>query len=132
MPHMTIEYAGGTKLIARRRSHHVLTDQPEADGGQDAAMTPTELFIAALATCAGYYAVTFAQRHSVPLDGMTIAVEYEYAHRPRRIASVAIHLNLPQPVDEQLRLGIEKSAEQCLVHNSLRQPPEVTFSVGDD
>ena len=129
MPDMTIEYAGGTKLIAHRRGHQVLTDQPEADGGQDAALTPTELFIAALATCAGYYAVEFATRHQVSLEGMTIAVEYEYAARHDRIASVAIRLKLPRHVDEQLRLAIERSAEQCLVHESLRQPPHVDISV---
>jgi len=127
MPDMTIEYAGGLKLVAHRRGHAVVTDQPESDGGENTAMTPTELFIASLATCAGFYVVTFAGRHDVPMEGMTIGVSYTYADRPRRIGSVDIRVKLPQPVDDHLRTSIQRAAEQCLVHNSLRQPPEVTI-----
>jgi len=50
---MLIEYAGGMKLVAHHRGFQVVTDQTEKDGGDDTAMTPTELFIAALGTCSG-------------------------------------------------------------------------------
>ncbi len=57
---MIIEYAGGRKLIARHRDLQVLSDQPESGGGENTAMTPTELFIASLALCVGAFVVYFA------------------------------------------------------------------------
>jgi len=60
---------------------------------------------------------------------MKIEADYTYAERPRRVGSVRIRISLPQPVAEQLRVGLQRAAEQCLVHNSLRQPPEVSISV---
>jgi uncharacterized OsmC-like protein len=126
---MLIEYAGGMKLVAHHRGFQVVTDQTEKDGGDDTAMTPTELFIAALGTCSGVYALNFAKRHNIPVAGMKIEADYTYAERPRRVGSVRIRISLPQPVAEQLRVGLQRAAEQCLVHNSLRQPPEVSISV---
>jgi putative redox protein len=41
----------------------VLTDQPVAGGGQDTAVTPTELLIASLASCVAFYAGRFLLRH---------------------------------------------------------------------
>ena len=38
------------------RGHELATDQPVADGGDDTAPTPTEMFVGALAACVGYYA----------------------------------------------------------------------------
>lgn len=127
---MLIEYAGGMRFVARQRGLEVVTDQPEEGGGENAAVTPTELFIASLGMCAGVYAVSFARRHDVPLEGMTIEVDYEYAEGPRRVGSVEVKVKLPQPVSEDLRGGIQRSAEACLVHNSLRQPPKVSISIG--
>lgn len=126
---MLIEYAGGMKLIARHRGLEVATDQVRDQGGDDTALTPTELFIAALGTCAGVYVLNFAKRHDLPVEGLRIEVDYSYAERPRRVGSVQIRVRMPQPVGEQEGVALQRVAEQCLVHNSLRQPPEVTISV---
>ena len=126
---MLIEYAGGMKLVVRHRGLEAVTDQPRDQGGDDTAMTPTELFVAALGSCAGVYVLNFAKRHYIPVDGMTIQVEYTYAERPRRVGSVEVRVKMPKRADQQYRAPLQRAAEQCLVHNSLRQPPQVTISV---
>ncbi len=126
---MLIEYAGGMKLTINHRGHQVVTDQIEAQGGDDSALTPTELFVGALGSCAGVYVLGFAKRHGVLVDGLRIEVEYTYAEHPRRVGSVQIQVKMPQPVEAHLLSGLQKAAEQCLVHNSLRQPPQVSISV---
>jgi len=126
---MIIEYAGGMRLIARHRGLEMVTDQPKDGGGEDTAMTPTELFVASLGSCAAVYVLYFAKRHEVPVEGMTIEVDYTYAEKPRRVGSVDIRIKLPAPVPEHQRAALLRSAEQCLVHNSLRQPPQVTISL---
>jgi putative redox protein len=126
---MRIEYGGGMRLVAHHRGHTVPTDQPAKDGGNDGAVTPTELFIASLGTCPLVYVLTFAKRHGIPMEGLTADVEYEIADRPRRVGSVTIRINLPEPVSEPHRVALQRAAEQCLVHNTLQVPPEVRIEI---
>ena len=117
------------RLIAHYRGHAVCTDQLPKDGGNDEAPTPTELFVAALGTCPLVYVLTFAKRHDLPMEGLTAEVEYEYADSPRRVGSVTVRIDLPQPVSDPHRAALLRAAEQCLVHNSLRVPPTVNIEL---
>jgi putative redox protein len=56
---MEVNLEKGFLFKAACRGHEALADQPEKDGGTDKAMTPTELFIASLGSCIGYYAARF-------------------------------------------------------------------------
>jgi putative redox protein len=49
----------GVQLEAEARGHRLLSDQPLSNGGDDAGMTPPELMLASLGTCAGYYALQY-------------------------------------------------------------------------
>jgi uncharacterized OsmC-like protein len=126
---MRIEYAGGMKLVASHRGHTVVTDQTAKEGGDDTALTPTELFIASLGTCPLVYVLAFAKRHDIPVEGLTADVDYEIVDNPRRVGRFSIAIRFPQPVDDQHRAALQRAAEQCLVHNSLLQPPAVTVLV---
>lgn len=126
---MRIEYAGGMKIVAHHRGHTVVTDQTPKDGGDDTALTPTELFIASLATCPMVYVLAFAKRHEIPVEGLTADVEYENVDNPRRVGRFAITIHLPAPVSDQHRAALHRAAEQCLVHNTLLQPPEIGVTV---
>ena len=127
---MRVEYAGGMKLIAHHRGHAVLTDQVVEQGGEDSAVTPAELFIASMATCPMVYVLAFAKRHAIPLEGLTADVDYEIVDNPRRVGRMTIKIVLPGPVSDQHRAALQRAAEQCLVHNTLLQPPQVEMNVG--
>jgi len=124
-----IEYAGGMKLIARHRGLELVTDQPIQEGGENTALTPAEAFVAALGSCAGVYVLHFAKRHAIAVEGMTIEVDYTYAERPRRVGTMEVRVRMPQPVDPQQQAALQRAAEQCLVHNTLRHPPRVAIAV---
>src|SRR5450759_146811 len=53
---MRVEHRGDDKFDINIRGHVVRVDQPVKDGGEDTAPTPTELFIASLASCVAFYA----------------------------------------------------------------------------
>ena len=126
---MIIEYQGGKKLIARHRGLQAVSDQPESGGGDNTALTPTELFIASLAMCAGVFVVYFAERHDIPLEGMRIEADYQMADGPRRVAAITLRVRMPASLTPQHQAALQRAAEQCVVHNTLRHPPEVTVSV---
>jgi putative redox protein len=47
---LTVAYHGGTRHDITSGKHRVVTDQPVEDGGQDAGMSPVELFVGSLAS----------------------------------------------------------------------------------
>jgi uncharacterized OsmC-like protein len=48
---MNIEFRGGARFDITGRRHTIITDQPVEDGGQDAGMSPVELFVGSLTGC---------------------------------------------------------------------------------
>ena len=47
---LTASYHGGTRHDITSGKHRVVTDQPIEDGGQDAGMSPVELFVGSIAS----------------------------------------------------------------------------------
>ena len=52
---LTVAYLGGTRHDITSGKHRIITDQPVEDGGQDAGMSPVELFVGSLAGCVSYF-----------------------------------------------------------------------------
>jgi putative redox protein len=110
-------------LIQRGGQQHV--DQPVEDGGSDLAPTPTEVFVAGLASCVAFYARRFLARHGLPTEGLAVSAEFGMAARPARVGAVTVSIELPDGVPEQRKDALLAVASHCTVHNSLEHPPEV-------
>ena len=80
MPDVTVRHEEGDRFRATIRGHQLVIDQPVEDGGTDAGPTPTELFVAGLASCVAFYAERYLRRHHLPVDGL--AVDCTYAFGP--------------------------------------------------
>ena len=126
---MIVEYAGGMKLVARHRGLEATSDQPESSGGENTAMTPTELFLASIAMCVGIYVLYFATRHEIAVEGMKIEIDHQMSDDPRRVGAIQVRVKMPEPVDPQYQAALQRTAEHCVVHNSLRNPPDVVIAV---
>ena len=51
--------------------------------------TPTELFVASLASCVAFYAGRYLTRHGLSREGLGVSVAYEMAtDRPARVANI--------------------------------------------
>ena len=112
------------------RGHRVRTDQPTDAGGDDSAPTPTELFVAALATCVAFYAGRYLSRHGFDRDGLGVTAEFEMAtDRPARVAAVRLTVRAPVSLPPERRAALRAVAGHCTVHNSLVNAPQVTVEV---
>ena len=60
-----VRHEEGDRFRVSIRGHELFVDQPVDDGGQDSAPTPTELFVAGLASCVAFYAGRFLRRHDL-------------------------------------------------------------------
>ncbi|MGD0015754.1 MAG: OsmC family protein [Bryobacteraceae bacterium] len=121
----TIRYVDGVKFEAEARGHRVISDQPAANRGTDAGMTPPEFLLTSLGTCAGFYAVEYLRARSLPVDGLSVRVTADKAAAPARLSSFRIELSVPGLAEERHREGVLRAVKSCLVHSTLLNPPEV-------
>ncbi|HLG95929.1 MAG TPA: OsmC family protein [Bryobacteraceae bacterium] len=118
------EYLGNTKFAVSARGHRVICDQPRDNRGEDAGMTPPEFLLAALGSCAGYYAAEYLNTRGLPSKELVVRVSAEKAKQPARIGSFRIEVSAPG-LEEQHRLGVMRAVKACLVHNTLAISPAI-------
>ena len=124
---ITVRHAGGDAYAITVRGHTMLVDQPEADGGQDAAATPTELLVSSLASCVAFYAGRYLLRHRLDRSGLEVTAEFAMASdRPARVGDVRLRISAPG-VPPGRRDALLAVASHCTVHNTLRQQPGVSL-----
>jgi putative redox protein len=129
MSTITVHHVSGDQFAIHTRIHTMTVDQPVADGGDDAAPTPTELFVASLASCVAFYARRYLARHDLPEQGLTVTASYELGQRPARVTDVRISIGLPHGVPTDRREALLAVASHCTVHNTLVDPPQVSIAL---
>lgn len=123
---MSVRHEGGERYEIAVRDHTVAVDQPAGAGGEDSAVTPTELFVASLASCVAFYAGRYLTRHGYSREGLQVAVSYRMAaDRPARVTDIQLTVLVPDAVPVQRRPALKAVVERCTVHNSLIIPPTI-------
>ncbi len=131
MTDIEARYEHGDRFRVVIRDHELLVDQPLTDGGEDAGPTPTELFVAGLATCVGFYTERFLRRHGLPSEGLAVRCGYTFADdRPARVGRIHIQVLLPEGFPEARRAALIAVVEHCTVHNSIATAPEIAIELG--
>ena len=121
---LNVRYTGGVSFEAEARGHRLICDQPSAKGGQDSGMTPPELLLSSLGTCAGFYALSYLKARALPSDGLTVKVTSEKAANPARLDQMVIEVDAPGCPPEH-EAGMHRSVKACLIHNTLLHSPHI-------
>ena len=130
MEQMTVRSLGADRYAVGLRGHELVVDQPTALGGTDAGPTPTELFVAGLASCVMFYAGRYLARHDIDREGLRMDVAWQLAEgRPPRVGSVTITLTPPPGLPSERVPAFLAVSRGCTVHHSLEQPPKVAIDV---
>lgn len=124
-----VEHLGGVQFEIKARQHTIACDQPEENGGFDEGMTPPELLLASLGSCAGYYAAQYLRKHKLATEGTLVRISAEKAKDPARMDNFRIEVEVPGEFSEKHRDGIEEAIHHCLIHNTLLHPPTITLDV---
>jgi len=126
---MRVEHRGGDKFDIIIRGHVVRVDQPVQDRGEDTAPTPTELFIASLASCVAFYARRYLARHDLPTEGLAVETTFAMGSKPARVAGIDVRLIVPDGVPAERLDALLAVASHCTVHNTLESEPEVSITL---
>jgi len=124
-----IIHEGGVRFTAHCRNHRITIDQPVEAGGTDAGPTPPELLAASMGSCVGYYVARFLEQAG--LADRNIAIECDWTvskDTPKRIDCIRLQLKIPGLPENRLA-AVQRVAGRCLIHQTLKQEPEVSLQV---
>lgn len=119
----------GVKFSIEARTHSILCDQPHDNGGTDAGMTPPELLLASLGSCAAFYAAEYLRTRKLANSGVAVSVDAEKVKGPARLDKFRIRVDSPVSLTDEQRQGLMRSVEHCLVKSTLLNPPQIEIAL---
>lgn len=122
---MEVRFPGGVAVEAIHAGMTIRTDQPVAAGGAGSAPSPFDLFLASIATCAGFYALRFCQERGLPTEGLGVTMDWERSPETKLISKIRISLKLPEGFPERYRSAILRATDQCAVKKHLVAAPAI-------
>jgi putative redox protein len=126
---MSVEHLGSLQFQMKTRGHSVVSDQPVDQGGYDEGMTPPELLLASLGSCAGFYAAQYLRKHKLAIEGTRVRVTCDKAKDPVRMDNFKIEVEAPVELTPEHRQGVYEAVEHCLVKNTLLNAPKISLQV---
>ncbi len=124
-----ITHLDRVKFAIQSRSHTILCDQPAENGGEDSGMTPPELLLASLGSCAAFYAVQYLKTRNLAETGVEVTVTAEKLKQPARLGNFGVRVVCPLALTEDQTEGLMRSVHHCLIHNTLLAPPEIKIEL---
>jgi putative redox protein len=124
-----VEHLGAVQFEIKARQHTIISDQPVENKGHDEGMTPPELFLASLGSCAAFYAVDYLERNNLREAGCRVRVSADKAKAPARLDNLQIEVEVAAELDADQLKGVDAAVHRCLIHNTLLQPPRMSVEV---
>jgi uncharacterized OsmC-like protein len=124
-----VKLQGDVKFEVAARGHSLVCDQPAENGGSDEGMTPPELLLASLGTCAAFYASAYLRKKGLPREGVEVHVTAGKAGPPARLDDFKIEVKIPLALSEEQKAGVEVAVHHCLIHNTLLHTPAIQIEL---
>ena len=123
---MNVVYSGHKhcELVHGPSGSKLETDAPKDNQGRGEKFSPTDLLGASLASCVLTTIAIFAEKENLgSIEGAKAKVTKDMASNPRRVAELAMEIQMPKGIAKESRQRIEEIAEGCPVKRSLN--PEI-------
>lgn len=120
-----VSFEEGLKVTASMGKWDIATDQEVKDGGEGSAPNPFQLFLASLATCAGFYALTFCRKRKISTHGLGLTLNYDWNKKEGRVVRMSFVIDLPRDFPEKYHKALVRAVDACTVKKHLVQPPEM-------
>ena len=125
---VTAYWSGGYRCRVPIRQFELVADEPESvAGGTDTGPTPTELFLASLATCFTMALAHIARKRRVELPAdLSVSAIGDYAGPGFGALRVEVRSSHPEA---ELRQLLGWAAQICYVSNTLHNAPAVEYVI---
>jgi len=126
---ITVTHKDGLAFDIRVRRSRVATDMSPADGGRGRGFTPAELLAGALGACMAMQVQDYCETQGFGEDDVAVSLAFEFIGRPRRIGAIAVDIDLPPGFPESEKDAVRQAAEQAVICETLRHPPELDLDI---
>ena len=118
-------------------AHSLVSDEPQALGGEDTGPNPYDLYLAALGACTGITLRMYADRKEWPLDRIRISLDHRKVHardcadceeNDTRIDQVERRILLEGDLSSEQRERLMQIADRCPVHRTLEAGTRINTS----
>jgi len=120
--------------------HNMLADEPVAAGGQDSGPGPYDFLLAGLGACTSMTMRLYADRKSLPLDRVTVALKHSkiYANdcaecetREGMLDQIERVISIDGALDADQRQRLMEIADKCPVHRTLKSEIRIVTKTAD-
>lgn len=120
---LKVSLEGNKKVSTHIGDHLIMTDQPEKHGGTNSAPAPYDLFLASIATCAGFYIQSYCENKNIDSSGIEITLNVTRDEQ-KSINGFITTIHVPESIPAKLHPVLKKVAAQCAVKKTIMNNPE--------
>lgn len=120
---------GQKKISGHFDGFEVMTDQPLKSGGEGSAPSPFDLFLASIATCAGFFVQSYCQTRQLPTDGIEIIQNLTRDEQTRMVTQISLRVIVPASFPTEHHEGIIAAINACSVKKHLLHPPAFAVTI---
>lgn len=117
---MTIELSlDRTATLAQTvhiRSHALVSDISEAEGGDDAGPSPHDLYDAALGACKALTVMWYARKKGIPVDDIRTRIERDDSDERKGVYRLSATLSVQGRLSDAQLQELQAVAQKCPVH----------------
>lgn len=89
--------------------------------------SPFHMLASGLATCTFSVLHSWATHAKVPIDDLTLDVQWRFADDPHRVGEMSVIFDWPSLPANRLSAA-KRVAEMCTIHATLMHPPRITIA----
>ncbi len=119
-----VKFPGGVKVDALIEPFVISTDQSVRGGGEGSAPAPFSLFLASIATCAGYYVKSFCDSRELFSERISLTMDTEYDPANKMIGKIIIKIIVPMDFPEKYDKAVINASNVCAVKRHLSEQIE--------
>ena len=130
---LKISFPGGVRVEAEYKGFVIKTDQPVYQDGEGSEPAPFDLFLASIATCAGYYVLAFCNKRGISTEKAAVVMRTSRNPETKMIEKISIEIQLPPEFPEKYKKAVIKAVDSCSVKIHILNPPafEVEAKIGN-
>ncbi|NIO48045.1 MAG: osmotically inducible protein OsmC [Candidatus Aminicenantes bacterium] len=120
---MNVSFPGGVRVEAEYKGFVIKTDQPAYQDGEGSEPSPFDLFLASIATCAGYYVLAFCNKRGISAEKASLIMRTSRSPETKMIEKISIEIQLPSEFPEKYKNAVIKAVDGCSVKIHILNPP---------
>lgn len=113
---VTRDPSGRMRHIVRIRDHVLPVDALPQSGGEDSGPDPHDLYDAALGACKALTILWYAQRQSIPVESIEVAVNRDASTEREGVYHLATEIEVTGPLTDSQRAALLSVAQKCPIH----------------